>query len=495
MEKSEIELSQSKDSNKVDVHALEASHSAAELEGTSMKSIYRKLDRRIIPGLWALYFMVSLVGNSYGLTLTMNTEQGHSIIQTLDLTSRDISTASALDYVGFIIFDVPMNLIMTKVSPHLWLCRIVISIGVVYCCYAALNNAAGLIAIRFFSGVAGSGFWPGMTLYLSYFYPTEMHTKRIGYYFTAAQISTAVAGLINAGFQKMDGLHGYYGWQWMYIICGAITVFVGIVSLWWLPDKPRDPERQSEEKSGLYGSLSTGYDKVFPAGQPLTQQEQEIHYHDVHHTKLNWGWKDVVAILCDIRIWPLILMYFGAVGVGYGLAVFGTTIIKTNNPSLTSIQVSLLYAPIWLFDAGGILTMTPLSDMFKKYRYLVFSSACLIIIVGMLVTTYAHGPWSKYGGLLIAGYGLGATVPTCMSLSAEIFGAEYGEVGVAAAAALTSGLGNLGSVTATYALYSGWPEDKARLYQYSNMILVLMMGISIIAAFVLQAIKHKKRLW
>lgn len=90
----------------------------------------------------------------------MNTEQGHSIIQTLNLSSHDISTASALDYVGFIIFDVPMNLIMTKVSPHLWLCRIVVTIGGVYLCYAALHNSAGLIAIRFFSGVAGSGFWP-----------------------------------------------------------------------------------------------------------------------------------------------------------------------------------------------------------------------------------------------------------------------------------------------------------------------------------------------
>lgn len=181
-----------------------------------------------------------------------------------------------------------------------------------------------------------------MTLYLSYFYPAEMHTKRIGYYFTAAQISTAVAGLINAGFQKMDGAHGYYGWQWMYLICGAVTVFVGLVSLWWLPDKPRDPDGEIQEKSGIYGSISNGFDKVFPSGKPLNEEEMRIHYYDAKRSLVKWGWRDIVAILCDIRIWPLILMYFGAVGVGYGLAVFGTTIIKVNNPSLTSIDVSLL---------------------------------------------------------------------------------------------------------------------------------------------------------
>ena len=111
----------------------------------------------------------------------------------------------------------------------------------------------------------------------------------------------------------------------------------------------------------------------------------------------------------------------------------------------------------------------------------------------MVVTTFAHGSWNKYGGLLIAGFGLGPTVPICMSWSAEIFQKRYGDVGNAVSAALVSGLGNLGSVTSTYALYSGWPEDKARLYRNSNMMLVLMFGVSIIASGVCQLIKDKVR--
>ncbi|CCG20620.1 membrane transporter [Candida orthopsilosis Co 90-125] len=460
-----------------------------DLDKHELNKIYRKLDFRIIPALWCLYFLTSFGSNCYGLTLTMNAEVGHSLTQSLNLSSKHTSTASALYYVGYIIFDVPMNLIMTKVSPQSWLARIVITVGLVYTCYCALDSAGGLIAVRFISGVVGAGTWPGMSYYVSLWYPNDRATRRIGYYFTAAQISAAVAGLVSAGFQKIDGNRGYYGWQWMYLTYGSITIAVGISLLWWLPDRPFNIVQQSENK------IKQFYNRYFTPSHPLTATEKELHRRDIEYRYklLKWTWRDVVAIITDLRIWPLIMMYFGVVGTGFGLAVFGSTIIKTNNPNLTSIQVSLLYAPIWLFDLGGILTITPFADKYKKFRPMIFCGACIIIIIGMVVTTFAHGPWNKYAGLLIAGYGLGPTVPICMSWSAEVFFPRYGDVGTAVSAALVSGLGNLGSVTATYALYSGWPEDKARLYRDSNMMLVLITGVSIIACGVCYLIKDKVR--
>lgn len=454
-----------------------------------LDKIYRKLDRRIIPALWCMYFLTSFGSNCYGLTLTMNTEQGHSLRQQLNLSYKDTSTASALYYVGYIIFDVPMNLVMTKVSPQSWLARIVITVGLVYTCYSSLSNNHGVIAVRFISGMVGAGTWPGMSYYISLWYPNERLTRRIGYYFTAAQILAAVAGLVSAGFQKIDGNRGYTGWQWMYLVYGSITICVGISLLWWLPDRPF---HTSSESTGKFYKF---YNKYFTPKHPLNEHEKALHRSDIEarYQLLEWGAKDIWLIITDLRIWPLIIMYFGVVGTGFGLAVFGSTIIAANNPSLTSIQVSLLYAPIWLFDLGGILIMTPFADIFKRFRALCFSFACLIIMCGMFVTTFAHGPWNRYAGLLIAGFGLGPTVPICMSWLAEIFQARYGDVGTAVSAALVSGLGNLGSVTATYALYSGWPEDKARLFRNSNMMLVLMLGVSIIALGVCHLIRNKVR--
>ncbi|KAK6456577.1 high affinity nicotinic acid plasma membrane permease [Scheffersomyces xylosifermentans] len=460
-----------------------------DLPKAALDRIYRKLDLRIIPALWCLYFLTSFGSSAYGLTLTMNSKAGHSLGQHLHLTPHDTSTASALYYVGYIIFDVPMNLIMTKVSPQTWLSRIVITVGSVYACYHVLENNKGLIAIRFISGMVGAGTWPGMSYYVSLWYPNDRSTRRIGYYFTAAQISAAVAGLVSAGFQKMDGVRGYTGWQWMYLVYGVVTAAVGISLLWWLPDRPFKTDKQDESK------FKKIYHKFLTPPHPLNAEEKELHRKDLEHRYklLAWGWKDIVMVITDLRIWPLIIMYFGVVGTGFGLAVFGSTIIATNNPNLTSIQVSLLYAPIWLFDLAGILLITPFADKFKRFRALFFSFACCIIIAGMFVTTFAKGSWNKYGGLLIAGFGLGPTVPICMSWSAEIFGPRYGDVGTAVSAALVSGLGNLGSVTATYALYSGWPADKARLYRNSNMMLVVMLGTSIIASGVCHLLRNKVR--
>lgn len=453
-----------------------------------LDAIYRKLDRRIIPALWCLYFLTSFGLSAYGVTLTMNRSQGHSLTQRLGLTSHDTSTASALYFVGYILFDVPMNLIMTKVSPQSWLARIVITVGLVYTCYISLATAKGLIAVRFISGLVGAGTWPGMSYYVSLWYPNDRLTRRIGYYFTAAQISALVAGLLSAAFQKMDGVRGYTGWQWMYLVYGCVTITVGVLLLWWLPDRPFAQKSDSSR-------FMTWYNRYFTPTHPLSAEEAELHRRDIEHryVLIRWTWRDVVAVMTDLRLWPLIIMYFGVVGTGFGLAVFGLTIIAANNPLLSSINVSLLYAPIWLFDLAGILLITPFADKFKQKRAFFFSGACLIIICGMFVTTFAHGPWSRYGGLLIAGFGLGPTVPICMSWSAELFGPRYGDSGIAVSAALVSGLGNLGSVTATYALYSGWPADVARLYKYSNMVLVAMLGISIIASMVCHLIRDRVR--
>lgn len=458
-----------------------------ELDRSKLDKVYRKLDFRIIPALWVLYFLTSFGSNAYGLTLTMNKELGHSLGQQLKLSSNDTAVASALYYVGYIIFDVPMNLVMTKVAPQAWLSRIVITVGLVYACYCSLKNRGGVIAIRFILGMVGAGTWPGLTYYVLLWYPNDRLTRRIGYYYTAAQMSAALAGLLSAGFQRIDGNRGFTGWQWMYLTYGVITIAVGISLIWWLPDRP------FHQRTPKLNKVLDTMDKLTTSPYPLNPEDAELHRLDFEHRYklVEWSWTDVVAIITDLRIWPLIIMYFGVVGTGFGLAVFGLTIIAALNPQLTGIQVSLLYAPIWLFDLGGILLVTPFADRFKKLRPVIFCGSVAVIMCGLFVMTFAHGFWNRWAGLLICGFGLGPTVPITMSWGAEIFFADYGDVGTAVAAAVISGLGNLGSVTLTYALYSGWPSDKPRLYKYSNMMLVVMLGALVIACGIAVVLRNR----
>ncbi len=140
-------------------------------------------------------------------------------------------------------------------------------------------------------------------------------------------------------------------------------------------------------------------------------------------------------------------------------------------------------------DLIAILLVTPVSDRFHRSRALFFSCAVCIQIAGLLTVTFAlSNGWARYGGLLMVGFGLGPTVPICMTWTNEIFQKRHGEVGVAAATALVSGLGNLGSIVTTYALYTGWPEDAAKgPYQFrrSNYTMIGILCMSIASSIVM----------
>jgi MFS family permease len=140
-------------------------------------------------------------------------------------------------------------------------------------------------------------------------------------------------------------------------------------------------------------------------------------------------------------------------------------------------------------DLAAILLLTPLSDRFHHSRPAFFILGASLQITGLLITTFTgtpSNPWPRYGGLLIIGFGLGPTVPITMAWTTEIFQPRHGEVGVAAASAVVSGWGNLGSILTTYALYQGWESDAAALgrekFRKSNLVMVGILGGSILAA-------------
>ncbi|GAB1314049.1 Vitamin H transporter 1 [Madurella fahalii] len=451
-----------------------------------VEQVYRKLDLRIIPAFWALYFLASAIRSNIGIAQTMNRAAGHDLATVLGLSARDTSTALALFYVSYVVFDLPSNLIMSRLSPRVWMARIVTAVGVVGTCFAAVHDAWSVKLLRFLLGVVTAGMWPGMAYYLTLFYPPSRTGKRIGMYFTASQVSAAVVGLVSAGFQQMDGLGGLVGFRWMFLVYGLLGVVLGIALLWWLPDRPLAPGEKRVR--GWWG-------RWLPASpEALKDEDAVVHYHDlrrVYHAR-PWNLRDLWQVLTDWRLWPLTLMYFGVVGVGIGTQLYGNVIISAINPEFTGVQISLLFAPIWMMDFCAILLVTPISDRFHRYRALFFSAAVCIQIAGLLTVTFAlSNPWARYGGLLLVGFGLGPTVPICMTWTSEIFQRRHREVGVATASALVSGLGNLGSITTTYALYTGWPEDAvAGPYQYrrSNFTMIGILCMSITSSVVMTAL-------
>ncbi|KZF18952.1 high affinity nicotinic acid plasma membrane permease-like protein [Xylona heveae TC161] len=455
---------------------------AEEHDFDRIEKIYNKLDWRILPAFWTLYFMCSAIRSNVGLAQTMNLKQGHDLASVLHLSEHQVSTGLALFYVCYVVFDLPANLVMTKLQPHVWMSRIVICVGLVGSCMAAMKAAWSLYLLRLLLGIVIAGMWPGMSYYLTLFYPPSRTGKRIGRYFTAAQVSAAVVGLVSAGFQQMDGRGGLVGFQWMFLIWGLVTIVVGFALLWWLPDRPLPPGETRNR---------SGWRKFIPASKPaLTGEDARVHYEDLTrvYQRTQWTAKDLLQVFLDPYAWPLLICYFGVVGVGYGIQNYGTVIIKSIKPNLTGVQLSLLFAPIWIMDLIAILLVTPFSDRFHRHRALFFSIPVLIQIAGLLITTYSGSqanPWPRYGGLLIVGFGLGPTVPIIMAWTNEIFQPRHGEVGVAAASALVSGWGNLGSVVTTYALYTGWSADSKpgpKQFHKSNLVMIGILAASILSS-------------
>mgnify|MGYP005989115691 CR=1 FL=1 len=280
----------------------------------------------------------------------MNLDAKHDIMSVLKLTPKDISTALALFYVSYVIFDFPSNLIMSKLSPRIWMARIVFATGLVGACFAAVQDAWSLKFLRFLLGLVIAGMWPGMAFYLTLFYPPSRTAKRIGMYFTASQVSAAVVGLVSAGFQLMDDTAGIVGFRWMFLLWGIVAIALSVVLLWWLPDRPLAPG-QKRERRGLL--------KWLPATpEVLKGQDALIHYQDlrrVYHAR-PWTFKDLLYVLLDWRIWPLTLMYFGVVGVGIGTQLYGSVIIRGIRPDAGGIEISLLFAPIWIVSLKHPLT-------------------------------------------------------------------------------------------------------------------------------------------
>lgn len=296
-------------------------------------------------------------------------------MQVLNLTARDTSTALALFYVSYVIFDCPSNLLMSRLSPRVWMARIVAAVGVIGMCFAAVRAAWSVKLLRFLLGVVIAGMWPGMSYYLTLFYPPSRTGKRIGYYFSAAQISAAVVGLVSAGFQEMDGLGGLVGFQWMFIIYGVLAVILGIILLWWLPDRPLPPGQKR---------VVRGIMRFFPAPpEALTGEDALVHYSDlkrVYHPR-PWAWKDLGYVLIDWRLWPLVMMYFGVVGVGIGTQLYGNVIIAAINPEYSGVTVSLLFAPIWIVSISVLgLPLATQTDTKNRWTSSPFSSSRQFLI-------------------------------------------------------------------------------------------------------------------
>lgn len=374
--------------------------------------IIAKAARRIIPYLILLYIFAFLdrVNVSFA-SLQMNADLGFS--------TTVYSIGASLFFVGYFFFEVPSNLALAKFGPRLWIARIMITWGVISTGMAFITGINSYYGMRFLLGVAEAGFFPGIVVYLGSWFPRPFRARITGLFMMAIPVSSLIGNPISGLLlDHMNGVGGFAGWQWMFLIEGVPAVLLGVSCLWLLPSRPADAvwlapaERArleailAEERAGLERTRSYRLSEAFT----------------------NPG----VLLLAGI----LYCVVFGITGIAF----FLPQIIKSFGYSNTA--VGFLSAVPYLCGATAMVLWSRRSDR-KRERIGHIIAAILTGAAGFLLTTlFLDVHAVAMLGLVMAAVGLFAANPVVWSLPTSVMTGTA----AAAAVALINSIANLSGV-------------------------------------------------
>src|SRR5207302_7190827 len=215
------------------------------------KSAMRKVYMRLLPFAILSYFLayIDRINVSFaGLTMRGD----------LDMSAPAFGFALGTFYWGYFIFEVPSNLIMEKVGARLWIARIMITWGILAGITATVTGPTSFGIVRFLLGVAEAGFFPGIILYFTYWFPSHHHARIVSGFLIGLPIAVALGAPISTGLLGLDGLFGLKGWQIMYIAEAIPTIVIGCLTLLVLTDRPAQATfLTAEEKSWLAAKLAS----------------------------------------------------------------------------------------------------------------------------------------------------------------------------------------------------------------------------------------------
>ncbi|KAF8340726.1 MFS general substrate transporter [Cantharellus anzutake] len=292
------------------------------------KALIRKVDYRLIPWLSFLYLLSFLDRTSIGNASL------YGLKKDLKISDQQYLWALTIFFFSYATFEVPSNVLLKRLKPHLWLSFLMIAWGIVMTCQGLVKNWKDLMAVRFLLGMAEAGLFPGVSYYLSCWYKRSEFGLRVAIFFSAATASGAFGGLLAAAISQMHGVGGKPGWAWIFILEGLITVVAGMMSYWLVEDFPDDAKFLTDrERAFIIGRLQT--DDQFSAGGEA------------------FSFKYVWNSLTDWKTWLGMLCYAGWVGPLYAFALFAPSII--NQLGYRATPANLLSVPIYVWAA--ILTV------------------------------------------------------------------------------------------------------------------------------------------
>lgn len=283
-----------------------------EIKKSLEERTVRKVTRRLLPFLFILYVIAFLDRVNFGYAaLGMNSALG--------LSAEIFGFLSGIFFIGYLLFEVPSNMILQKIGARIWISRIIISWGIVVIVTAAASDALQLATLRFILGVAEAGFFPGIILYITCWFRRKDLASAVALFMTALAVSNIVGAPVSTWILDNVSWFGIAGWRWLFILEGLPAIVLGIVTYFYLTDRPKDAAwLEPEEREWLSAVIARD------------------------NTEAADLQADFWSVIRDLRVWHLAAIYCTVIIGLYGLGFWMPQIIHAMNPAFTNFEIGLV---------------------------------------------------------------------------------------------------------------------------------------------------------
>ncbi|ORY12252.1 MFS transporter-like protein [Clohesyomyces aquaticus] len=389
---------------------------------TTERRLVTKIDLHVIPFLCIMYLLAFLDrvnianANVFGLSKELN------IVE-----KNKYNTALVIFFVPYILFEIPSNILLKKFKPRIWLACCMFAFGLITCLQGLVQSYSGLLATRFFLGLAETGMFPGAFYLIGMWYRRHEAQRRYTFFFSSTTLAGAFGGLLASAIGKMDGMRGYRGWRWIFILEGTLTCIVSIFFFFLLPNFPEEVAWLTEEERTFVKAR-------LEQDQGKSARERPIKARDVGN------------VFKDLKIIVGGFMYFGLIVPAYGYAYFSPGILQGYGYS--PIQTQLHSVPPWAAAFGFAMVIAWLSDKFR-HRFLFAIIPICVCISGFAILITVHDHRSvQYGALFLVAMGAYSAMPVIVCWFNMNLGGHHRR---AVGTAWQVGFGNIGGIIAVYA--------------------------------------------
>lgn len=408
------------------------------------KRTIKKVGLRLIPLMLVCYLVNYLDRINVGFAaLHMNEDVG--------ITATVFGWGAGLFFISYFLCEVPSNMALHRVGARRWIARIMITWGIVSTCFAFVQGPISFMALRFLLGIAEAGFFPGMVLYISYWFPQEYRGRLTALFMTAIPLSALIGAPLSGFLLETASFWSIASWKWMFIMEGIPAIILGVVVLVYLTDRPSEAKWLTpEEKDWLISKLS-----VEKTGGHLS------------------SFKDAFKSL-NVMLMGVIHLGF-AVG-SYGIAIWLPQILKGHG--LSSFHIGLMSMIPYGVAIIGMIAWGALSDK-SPNRSLHVAASCLLGAIGLLIAAAVPTLSGAMVGISISTLGVIAARPIFWTLPGSFLTGSAAAAGIA----FINAFGNLGGFIGPYVI--GLIKDQTGSFTLGIVATSLPLALSVVAALVL----------